>query len=215
MRKKDLFDFVIQYFQKEMPIAETELEYKNPFDLIVAVILSAQCTDKRVNQITPELLKRFPNPQVLAKAEPAEVFDYIKSCSYPNNKSKHLVGMAQKLNELFDGQIPDNIDDLQKLPGVGRKTANVIASVVFNKPAMAVDTHVFRVAARIGLSTGAKNPLQTENQLVKYIPEELIATAHHWLILHGRYVCSARSPKCSQCGLTEVCKFYNKEIKSS
>jgi endonuclease-3 len=215
MRKKDLFDFVIQYFQKEMPIAETELEYKNPFDLIVAVILSAQCTDKRVNQITPELLKRFPNPQVMAKAEPAEVFDYIKSCSYPNNKSKHLVGMAQKLNELFDGKIPDNIDDLQKLPGVGRKTANVIASVVFNKPAMAVDTHVFRVAARIGLSTGAKNPLQTENQLVKYIPEDLIAKAHHWLILHGRYVCLARSPKCSRCGLTEVCKFYNKNIKKN
>jgi endonuclease-3 len=151
----------------------------------------------------------------MAKADPAEVFDYIKSCSYPNNKSKHLVGMAQKLNELFDGKIPDDIDDLQKLPGVGRKTANVIASVVFNKPAMAVDTHVFRVAARIGLSVGAKNPLQTENQLVKYIPEDLIAKAHHWLILHGRYVCLARSPKCRQCGLTEVCKFYNKEVKKN
>ena len=210
MRKKDLFGFVIQYFQKEMPIAETELAYQNPFELIVAVILSAQCTDKRVNQITPELIKRFPNPETMAAAEPAEVFDYIKSCSYPNNKAKHLVGMAQKLIELFDGKIPEDIDDLQKLPGVGRKTANVIASVVFNKPAMAVDTHVFRVAARIGLSTGAKNPLQTELQLVKYIPEDLIAKAHHWLILHGRYVCLARKPKCEKCGLTGACKFYKK-----
>lgn len=212
MRKKDLFDFIISYFQKEMPIAETELEYKNPFELIVAVILSAQCTDKRVNQITPELIKRFPNPEKMASADPAEVFDYIKSCSYPNNKAKHLVGMAQKLIELFEGRIPEDIDDLQKLPGVGRKTANVIASVVFNKPAMAVDTHVFRVAARIGLSTGAKNPLQTELQLVKYIPEELIAKAHHWLILHGRYTCLARNPKCNECGLTEVCRFYQKTI---
>jgi len=215
MKKADLFDFVIQYFQKAMPIAETELEYQNPFELIVAVILSAQCTDKRVNQIMPELIKRFPNPEKMAVAEPAEVFDYIKSCSYPNNKAKHLVGMAQKLIELFDGIIPADVDDLQKLPGVGRKTANVIASVVFNKPAMAVDTHVFRVAARIGLSTGAKNPLQTELQLVKYIPEELIAKAHHWLILHGRYVCLARKPKCEMCGLTAVCKYYQKELGGS
>jgi endonuclease III len=208
MKKAELYDFVIQYFQKEMPIAETELEYENPFELIVAVILSAQCTDKRVNQITPELIKRFPTPEKLAAADPAEVLDYIKSCSYPNNKAKHLVGMAQKLIELFDGKIPDDVDDLQKLPGVGRKTANVIASVVFHKPAMAVDTHVFRVAARIGLSTDAKNPLQTELQLIKNIPEELIAKAHHWLILHGRYVCIARNPKCKICGLTEVCTFY-------
>ncbi len=211
MRNAELFDFVIHYFQKEMPVAETELEYENPFELIVAVILSAQCTDKRVNQIFPELIKRFPNPQKMAAADPAEVFDYIKTCSYPNNKAKHLVGMAQKLIELFDGKIPDDVDDLQKLPGVGRKTANVVASVVFNKPAMAVDTHVFRVAARIGLSDGAKNPLQTELQLVKSIPEELIAKAHHWLILHGRYVCIARKPKCEICGLTEVCKYYLKE----
>lgn len=211
MRKAELFDFVIQYFQKEMPVAETELEYKNPFELIVAVILSAQCTDKRVNQITPDLIKRFPNPEKMAVADPAEVLDYIKSCSYPNNKAKHLVGMAQKLIELFDGKVPEDVDDLQKLPGVGRKTANVIASVVFNKPAMAVDTHVFRVAARIGLSTNAKNPLQTEMQLIKYIPEHLIAKAHHWLILHGRYVCIARNPKCQQCGLTTICKFYQKE----
>lgn len=208
MKKRELFDFVIQYFQKEMPIAETELDYVNPFELIVAVILSAQCTDKRVNQITPELLKRFPNPQKMAEAEPEEIFEYIRTCSYPNNKAKHLVGMAQKLLELFDGKIPGDIDDLQKLPGVGRKTANVIASVVFNKPAMAVDTHVFRVAARIGLSTKAKTPLATEMQLIKYIPEELVAIAHHWLILHGRYVCLARKPKCNKCGLTEVCTHY-------
>lgn len=212
MKKADLFDTVIQYFQKEMPIAETELKYQNPFELMVAVILSAQCTDKRVNQIMPELIKRFPNPKRMAAADHSEVFDYIKSCSYPNNKAKHLVGMAQKLIELFDGIVPEDVDDLQKLPGVGRKTANVIASVVFNKPAMAVDTHVFRVAARIGLSTDAKNPLQTELQLVKHFPEELIAKAHHWLILHGRYTCLARNPKCESCGLTEVCKYY-KQLK--
>jgi len=212
MRKKELFDYVIEYFEKVMPIAETELEYENPFELIVAVILSAQCTDKRVNQITPELLKRFPTPQKMAEAEPAEVFDYIRSCSYPNNKAKHLVGMANKLLELYDGVVPSDVDDLQKLPGVGRKTANVIASVVYNKPALAVDTHVFRVAARIGLSTNAKTPLATELQLMKYIPEELVAKAHHWLILHGRYTCIARKPKCEKCGLTEVCKFYKKEI---
>jgi endonuclease-3 len=211
MNKSELFEAVIQYFQKEMPVAETELEYKNPFELIVAVILSAQCTDKRVNLITPELIKRFSTPEKMAAAEPAEVLDYIKSCSYPNNKAKHLVGMAQKLIELFDGKVPEDVDDLQKLPGVGRKTANVIASVVYNKPAMAVDTHVFRVAARIGLTTNAKNPLQTEIQLVKHIPENLIAKAHHWLILHGRYVCIARNPKCEKCGLTAVCHYYQKK----
>ncbi len=212
MQKKELFAYVIQYFEQEMPVAETELEYGNPFDLIVAVILSAQCTDKRVNQITPELLKRFPTPQKMAAADPAEVFDYIRSCSYPNNKAKHLVGMAQKLIELYDGVVPDDVDDLQKLPGVGRKTANVIASVVYNKPALAVDTHVFRVAARIGLSTNAKTPLATEMQLMEYIPKDLVPKAHHWLILHGRYVCVARNPKCAKCGLTEVCKYYTKEI---
>ncbi len=211
MKKNELFDFVIQYFEQSMAVAETELDYGNPFELIVAVVLSAQCTDKRVNVITPELLKRFPTPEKMAEVDPAEVFDYIKSCSYPNNKAKHLVGMAQKLIELFDGVVPSDIDDLQKLPGVGRKTANVIASVVFNKPAMAVDTHVFRVAARIGLTTNAKTPLATELQLVKHIPEEKIAIAHHWLILHGRYTCLARKPKCEKCGLTGVCKFYKKE----
>ncbi len=213
MKKAELFDFVIQYFEKTMAIAETELEYGNAFELIVAVVLSAQCTDKRVNQITPELLKRFPTPQKMAEVESAEVFDYIKNCSYPNNKAKHLVGLAQKLIELFDGVVPSDVDDLQKLPGVGRKTANVIAAVVYNKPTMAVDTHVFRVAARIGLSTNAKTPLATELQLVKYFPEELISKAHHWLILHGRYTCLARKPKCEKCGLTEVCKFYKREKK--
>lgn len=215
--RKLLFNSVIDYFLRTMPVAETELEYSNPFHLIVAVILSAQCTDKRVNQITPALLKRYPDATSMSEAEPAEIFEYIKSCSYPNNKAKHLAGMARKLVELFDGKVPEDIDDLQKLPGVGRKTANVIASVVYNKPAMAVDTHVFRVAARIGLTVNAKNPLETEKQLVKYIPEELVATAHHWLILHGRYVCIARKPLCEKCGLTDVCKYYkklNKEQKA-
>ena len=208
MTKKELFKQVAGYFEETMPVAETELEYHNPFHLIVAVILSAQCTDKRVNQITPELLKQFPTPEKMAKADPAEIFEYIKSCSYPNNKSKHLVGMARKLVELFDGKVPDDVDELQKLPGVGRKTANVIASVVYNKPALAVDTHVFRVAARIGLTTNAKTPLAAEMQLMKYIPVELVPKAHHWLILHGRYVCVARKPKCEICGLTPVCRYY-------
>jgi endonuclease-3 len=208
MQKKVLFEKVIQYFEETMPVAETELEYKNPFHLIVAVILSAQCTDKRVNQITPDLLKRYPTPEKMAEAGPAEVFEYIKSCSYPNNKAKHLVGMARKLMELFDGKVPDEVSELQKLPGVGRKTANVIASVVYNKPALAVDTHVFRVAARIGLTTNAKTPLAAEMQLMKYIPKKLVPKAHHWLILHGRYTCVARKPKCEKCGLTEVCKYF-------
>lgn len=209
MEKKELFERVISYFQKEMPIAETELIYQTPYELLVAVILSAQCTDKRVNLITPDLLRRFPSPAKLAEAEPEEVFDYIRSCSYPNNKSKHLVGMARMLINDFGGEVPDDIDELQKLPGVGRKTANVIASVVFNKPAMAVDTHVFRVSARIGLSVNSKTPLETERQLVEYFPEELLPLAHHWLILHGRYTCLARSPKCAKCGLTDVCAFFN------
>lgn len=217
MTKKKLFEEVISYFLKNMPVAETELEYENPFHLMVAVILSAQCTDKRVNQITPALLQRYPDAHKMAEAEPEEVFEYIKSCSYPNNKSKHLVGMARKLVELFDGKVPDDVEELQKLPGVGRKTANVIASVVYNKPALAVDTHVFRVAARLGLTTNAKTPLATEQQLMKYIPEELVPTAHHWLILHGRYVCKARRPECEKCGLTSVCRHYkslNKEKKA-
>ena len=214
MDKKELFERVISYFQKEMPIAETELEYKNPYQLLVAVILSAQCTDKRVNQITPELFKRFPTSETLAAVDSEEVYDYIRSCSYPNNKAKHLVGMARMLVNDFAGTVPDDIDELQKLPGVGRKTANVIASVIYKKPAMAVDTHVFRVAARIGLSTHSKTPLETERQLLEYFPEELLPVAHHWLILHGRYTCVARSPKCAQCGLTDVCSYFQELQKN-
>jgi endonuclease III len=208
MNKKERFTKVIAWFEENVPIAETELHYKTPFELLVAVILSAQCTDKRVNQITPPLLEKYPTAEFMALALPEEVFEYIRSCSYPNNKSKHLVGMAKALVEQFGGVVPGDVDQLQKLPGVGRKTANVIASVVFDKPAMAVDTHVFRVAARIGLSTDAKNPLQTEQQLVKYIPDHLIPKAHHWLILHGRYVCKSRKPECEKCGLREWCEYY-------
>ena len=196
-----------------MPIAETELEYTDPYQLLVATILSAQCTDKRVNQITPDLFRRFPTPEKLAEVDSDEVFEYIRSCSYPNNKAKHLVGMARMLVTDFGSKVPDNVDELQKLPGVGRKTANVVASVVYNKPTMAVDTHVFRVAARIGLSTNSKTPLETEKQLVEYFPEELLPLAHHWLILHGRYTCIARSPKCEKCGLTDVCIYYLEEKK--
>lgn len=212
MNKKDRFQSVIQYFTTNMPVAETELEYRNPYELLVAVILSAQCTDKRVNVICEELFKQFPTVEQMAQASVEEIFDYIKSCSYPNNKAKHLSGMANKLISEFNGVVPESIDDLQKLPGVGRKTANVIASVVFNKPAMAVDTHVFRVSARIGLTTGSKTPLETERQLVKYFPDDLIPLAHHWLILHGRYVCLARKPKCESCGLSAVCKYFQKTV---
>jgi endonuclease-3 len=211
MNKKERFEQLIAYFQQAMPIAETELAYKNPFELLVAVILSAQCTDKRVNMITPELLRRFPTPEKMAEVDAAEIFDYIRSCSYPNNKAKHLVGMARMLVADFGGQVPDDIDDLQKLPGVGRKTANVIASVVFNRPTMAVDTHVFRVAERIGLSKDSKTPRETERQLVEYFPEELLPLAHHWLILHGRYTCLARTPQCGKCGLTDICHFFQKQ----
>lgn len=193
-----------------MPVAETELKYKNPYQLLVAVILSAQCTDKRVNIVTPELFKSFPDEKKLSEASVEEVFEHIRSISYPNNKAKHLVGMAKMLVEKFHSQVPETIEDLTQLPGVGRKTANVIVSVVYDKPAMAVDTHVFRVAARIGLSTNAKTPLQTEQQLVKFIPENLLSIAHHWLILHGRYVCLARNPKCSICELKKFCKYYEK-----
>lgn len=210
MRTKDRYSRVIEYFSREMPVAETELHYKSPYELIVAVILSAQCTDKRVNLITPGLFKQFPTVQHLFKADLAEIFELIRSCSYPNNKAKHLVGMAKCIVENFNGEVPDNVDDLQTIPGVGRKTANVIASVVFNKPALAVDTHVFRVSERIGLTKNAANPLQAEMQLVKHIPENLLPIAHHWLILHGRYVCIARKPKCSDCGLTEFCDYYIK-----
>jgi len=191
-----------------MPIAETELDYTNPYELLVAVILSAQCTDKRVNMLTPALFEAYPTAQDMALALPEEILPYIKSCSYPNNKAKHLAGMARMLTQEFKGVVPDDVIQLQKLPGVGRKTANVIASVVYENPALAVDTHVFRVAARIGLTTSAKTPLETEKQLVKHIPEGLLAIAHHWLILHGRYTCLARTPKCAKCGLKDLCKYY-------
>ena len=208
MNKKERFEHIIEYFKKERPVAETELNYGTPFELLVAVILSAQCTDKRVNVITPPLLERFPTAYEMSQASVEEVFEYIKSCSYPNNKAKHLVGMSKMLVEQFNEVVPDDVNELQKLPGVGRKTANVIASVVYDKPALAVDTHVHRVSKRIGLTTNAKTPLETEKQLVKYIPEELIPIAHHWLILHGRYVCIARKPKCESCGITRYCKYF-------
>jgi len=210
MTKKERFKKVIEYFSKERPVAETELEYTNPYELLVAVILSAQCTDKRVNMTMPAFLQAFPDARALAAATPDEIYPLIKSISYPNNKAKHLAGMARMLVSEFNGIVPANRDELQKLPGVGRKTANVIASVVYNQPALAVDTHVFRVSARIGLTSGAKNPLQTEKQLVKYIPENKIAIAHHWLILHGRYVCVARNPKCAECGVKAWCRYYEK-----
>lgn len=196
-----------------MPDAQTELEYTDPYELLVAVILSAQCTDKRVNMVTPELFRAFPKPEVLAEAKPEEVFRYIKSISYPNNKSKHLVGMAKMLVHDFKGVVPDTVEELMKLPGVGRKTANVIASVVYDKAAMPVDTHVFRVSARLGLTKNAKTPLETEKQLMKNIPEEQVGIAHHWLILHGRYICVARRPKCEECPLTEWCLYYDKVMK--
>lgn len=214
MEIKERYAKVIEWFKVNMPMAETELHYTNPYELMVATILSAQCTDKRVNQITPDLLKRFPTPEKLAEAEPDEVFEYIRSCSYPNNKAKHLVGMARKLLADYNGKMPDEVDELIKLPGVGRKTASVIASVIFNKPAMAVDTHVFRVAARIGLSINSKTPLETERQLMANIPAAMIPIAHHWLILHGRYVCVARKPKCEICGLQSFCAYYITSISS-
>lgn len=196
-----------------MPVAETELHYNSTYELLVAVILSAQCTDKRVNLVTPPLFEAYPTPYDLAKASVEDIYEYIKSVSYPNNKAKHLSGMAKKVVADFGGEIPDNLDDLLTLPGVGRKTANVIQSVAFNKAAMAVDTHVFRVSNRIGLTDNSKTPLATEKVLVENIPDELLPIAHHWLILHGRYVCTARSPHCDACGLTDVCKYFNERSK--
>ncbi|MBU1369521.1 MAG: endonuclease III [Bacteroidetes bacterium] len=213
MTKKEKFAAFVAYFEQNMPVAETELRYVNPYELLVAVILSAQCTDKRVNIITPDFFKEFPTPEVLAVASQDAVFERVKSCSYPNNKARNLIGMAQVLLKEFNGVVPEEVDQLQKLPGVGRKTANVIASVVYNKPAMAVDTHVFRVAARIGLTTKAKNPLEAEKQLVKYLPDTVISRAHHWLILHGRYVCKARTPDCNNCGIQSICNFYKRNNK--
>lgn len=202
------YEYVLNWFGENTPDAKTELYYNNPFELLVAVILSAQCTDKRVNIVTPPLFTRFPDAQTLSLATFEEVEPYVRSISFANNKTRHLLGMAKMLMNDFGGQVPDNMDDLVKLPGVGRKTANVIISVVYGQPGMAVDTHVFRVSGRIGLTTNAKTPLQAEEQLMKHLPTELVAVAHHWLILHGRYVCVARSPKCEQCGLTVACRYY-------
>lgn len=215
MTSKQRYSNIVNWFKTNMPIAETELHHTNPYELLVAVILSAQCTDKRVNLITPALFAQYPTPQVLAASSSEVVFESIKSISFPNNKAKHLVGMARKLCDDFGAVVPDDVEKLQTLPGVGRKTANVIASVIFNKPTMAVDTHVFRVSERIGFTTNSKNPLQTELELVKNIPQDLIPIAHHWLILHGRYVCVARKPKCNDCGISIWCRhFSNNKINS-
>jgi endonuclease-3 len=210
MLKQERYRHFVDYFSKNQPDAVTELHYGSPFQLLIAVILSAQCTDKRINQVTPALFERFPTPESLAESTPDEVFTYIRSVSYPNNKAKHLVGMAKILVEVFNNVVPSDIDELQKMPGVGRKTANVIASVVYDAPAIAVDTHVFRVANRIGLTTNARTPLAVEKQLVEHLPKETLAIAHHWLILHGRYICIARSPKCDVCPLTWFCKYYTR-----
>ena len=212
---KNKYRYLIEYFEKNMPIAESELNFENSYQLIVAVILSAQCTDKRVNMTTPALFERYPDAEALSKATVEDIYELIKSISYPNNKSKNLLGMAKVLMSDFNGIVPDDVDKLQTLPGVGRKTANVVASVAFNKPAMAVDTHVFRVSARIGLTKNAKNPLETERQLVKYIPESIIPKAHHWLILHGRYVCKARKPECEKCGINTICEYFLTKVKNS
>ncbi len=203
---------MLDYFREHAPSAETELHYSNPFELLVAVILSAQCTDKRVNQITPALFRDYPDANSLAQASPELIFNYIRSVSYPNNKAKHLAGMARMLTNEFNNKVPDKVEDLVKLPGVGRKTANVIASVVYDQPTMAVDTHVFRVSNRIGLTRHVKTPLQSEMQLIQHIPKALIPKAHHWLILHGRYICQARQPKCDICGIQKYCRYYSSQI---
>lgn len=207
MSKKELFQKVIAYFEREMPAVDTELHFENPYQLLVAVILSAQCTDKRVNQVTPALFATYPTARALSAASAEEIFPYIKSVSYPNNKAKHLAGMAKMLVEEFGGEVPSTLDELTRLPGVGRKTANVIQAVVWNKAAFAVDTHIFRVSHRLGLvSNQESTPYAVEKVLTQYFPDELIPKAHHWLLLHGRYVCQARKPKCEQCGLSNVCK---------
>jgi endonuclease-3 len=211
MTRKERYELFIAYFSTNNPEAETELSYSNPYELLVAVILSAQCTDKRINMVTPELFADFPTPEALANSNFDELFPYIKSVSYPNNKTKHLLGMAKMLVEDFNGEIPSDVKTLQRLPGVGRKTANVIASIVFNQPTMAVDTHVFRVSKRLGLvNQNAKTPLEVEKQLIKYIPKEHIPKAHHWLILHGRYICLARKPKCESCKISYFCRYFEK-----
>jgi len=208
--KKDRYKAFVDYFSMHQPQAETELNYSNPYELLVAVILSAQCTDKRINQVTPKLFERFPDPASLSLSTADEVFTYIRSVSYPNNKAKHLVGMAKILVNEFNSIVPEDVKDLQKMPGVGRKTANVISSVIYNAPAMAVDTHVFRVANRLGLTSAAKTPLAVEKQLTQFLPQDKIHIAHHWLILHGRYICVARNPKCEICPISYFCKYFEK-----
>jgi endonuclease III len=212
MTRKERFRFVIEYFQQHNPSAETELIFDDPYQLLVAVILSAQCTDKRVNMTTPAIFQKYPDARALSQATYDDIFNLIKSISYPGNKSRHLLGMAKMLVEKFKGEVPMTVEELVQLPGVGRKTANVITSVIDQQPNLAVDTHVFRVAARIGLSNNAKTPLATEKQLLKYIPRGLVHKFHHWIILHGRYVCVARTPKCGECGLKPVCKYYHKYV---
>ena len=213
MTTKQRFDYCLAWFAENMPVAESELHYDNPFQLLVAVMLSAQCTDKRVNLVTPALFEAYPTAEAMSAATVQEVLGYIHSVSYPNAKAQHLVQTAQRLTEVYHGEVPDNIDDLQTLPGVGRKTANVVCAVIWDQPTMAVDTHIFRVSERIGLTTNSKTPLQTELQLVKYIPQEVIPKAHHWLLLHGRYVCQARKPRCQECGLKAACRYYKSTKK--
>ncbi len=213
MTRKERYQFTIDYFEKNMPVAETELTFADPYELLVAVILSAQCTDKRVNMTTPDIFRKYPTVQALAKATFDDLFPFIKSISYPNNKTKHLIGMANKVVEKFNGEIPMNVDELIELPGVGRKTANVITSVIDQQPNMAVDTHVYRVSKRIGLVPAtASTPLAVEKELIKNIPKALVHKAHHWLILHGRYICLARNPKCSECGLQKGCKYFQQHL---
>ena len=215
MRIEERYAHILDWFRQHMPSAESELRYDNPYQLLVAVILSAQCTDKRVNMTTPALFDRFPTPQHMAEADPEEIYPYIKSISYPNNKAKNLAGMARMLCEEFGGEVPSDLKELQRLPGVGRKTANVVGAVIWQKEVMPVDTHVFRVSNRIGLTNRSKTPLQTELTLEKQIPSHLLPTAHHWLILHGRYVCTARAPKCAECGISTWCRKYAEDNKRS
>ncbi|MBR1809142.1 MAG: endonuclease III [Paludibacteraceae bacterium] len=215
MTTKQRFEGCIAWFEENMKIAESELHYRNPFQLLVAVMLSAQCTDKRVNMVTPALFEAYPTAEAMAEASKEDILGYIHSVSYPNSKAEHLAGAARRLVEVFGGKVPDNIEDLQTLPGVGRKTANVVCAVIWQQPTMAVDTHIFRVSERIGLTTGSKNPYQTEMQLVRYIPDSLIPKAHHWLLLHGRYICQARRPKCQECGLTQWCRQYRQQQKKT
>lgn len=210
MTTRQRFAHILAWFEENMPVAESELHYRNPYELLVAVMLSAQCTDKRVNMVTPALFEAYPTAEALSQARVEDVLRYVHSVSYPNAKAEHLVQMAQRLVAVYDGQVPDNIDDLQTLQGVGRKTANVVCAVIWNQPTMAVDTHIFRISDRLGLSTNARTSRQTEDQLTRYIPADVIPRAHHWLLLHGRYVCTARKPKCEQCGLTQYCRYFQK-----